>query len=345
MGECITGERNKNRRRITAAAACCAILITLFTPTSARADIVDADTMSIASVRVFHNLVETGDFLIVFHYKLSWTDPNNQPDTPIDKNFIFRLTDTAETTIYGISVPYPYVYNGYGEGCASMYFSAEDAPTWANSYILRFEENIGQDPSPKIVRHTVSGDSYSPFTTTADNQKWLRDYIIDIALELEAAWGVPAGLISLSNYLTAAGETYFGNAIPGLRMLCPNIYSIQYHNPDVSEEDWTQSQANTYANQWANTTWLANSLNGLSDLFGGAVGWQVITAILCAVVSLGLIVFSYIRLESAKPGLLMGSMPLIAGSMLGFFPLALLGLIAFGAAIFIVYTFFLKRAG
>lgn len=344
MGKSIT-RAGATTIKVRVAAACLAVLIAMLIPAQAQAAIVDADTMSIASVKVFHNLAEDGDFLIVFHYKLSWTDPANQPDTSADENFIFRLTSTTETTIYGMTVPYPYMYDGYGEGCASMYFSADDAPAWGNSYILRFEENIGQDPSPKIVRQTVSGDDYSPFDETGDNQDWLRDYIIDVALELEAAWDAPGGLISESNYLTAAGETYFGNAIPGFRSLCPNIYSIQYHNPNVAEENWTQAQANAYQNQWANVTWLSNSLTGLSDLFGGVVGWQVITAILCAVVSLGLIVFSYIRLESAKPGLLLGSLPLIAGSMLGFFPLAVLGLIAFGAAIFIVYTFFLKRAG
>ena len=47
------------------------------------------DSMSIESVRAFRNLAETGDAVIIFHYKIGYGA--GYPTTPASSSIIFRL--------------------------------------------------------------------------------------------------------------------------------------------------------------------------------------------------------------------------------------------------------------
>jgi len=311
-------------------------------PQLVLADITNPDTCQIKSAKFVRNLYETGDVLLVFDYQIDWDVPENFPDLPVDETFIFRLMDEPENNILGQCVGYPYVYYGYVEGCASMYWDTASARAWGETVILRIEENPALDSSPYIVKKTLTGAEYSAFTEKSDNQNLLKDYLVDLALDLETAWGVPGEIISTSNYLTAAGETYFQGAIPGLRAFCPDIFSIKTTTPEVTYIDWTGSQQTAYEGQWAGT-WIADSLQGLSDLFGGAE-WGLVTGMAFMGLFIAILIFCYVKFDTARPGLLLGSIALIGGSRLGLFPLALLGVMTFGYILYMGYTFFIKGA-
>jgi len=312
-------------------------------PTPAYAAITDPDVMEFDSVSITRNLYEDGDMLLAFHYAISWTVEEDQPDEPADETFLFRLMDDEETETLGNAVPYPYVYNGYGEGAGSMYWDALSAPEWEGNYILRLEENPGLDPDPTVVKRPISGDDYSPYEEQEDNQSYLRDYIIDLAIDLEVAWAVePGSLIGDDNYLTAAGETYFIGSILGLNLLCPDLFALKELVPTTEDRDWTLAQQTSSQEQWEGT-WIQDSLDGLSGLFGG-VGWSTVTTIACIAGFLGILAFSHSRFETVKPGFLLGILPMIGGAALGFFSYVAIGLICFGCIIFLAYTFWFKGA-
>lgn len=299
--------------------------------------------MEYESVRITRNLYEEGDMLLTFHYAISWTLPENQPDEPASETFVFRLMNEAETETLGFSLPYPYVYSGYGEGAGSMYWDAVSAPTWEANCILSLEENPGLDPDPKVVKRSVTADDYSSFTEQADNQSYLRDYLIDVALLLELSWEVePGSLIGDDNYLTAVGETYFQGAIPGLKLFCPDLFAIKEIVPQTEDREWTLAHQTQTEQQWEGT-WVQDSLEGISGLFGG-VGWSTITTVGCVFGFLGLLAFSHIKFQNTKPGLLLGILPMMGGAILGFFPLVAVGLVCFGGIMFLAYTFWFKRA-
>lgn len=299
--------------------------------------------MEVDSALITRNLYEEGDMLLTFHYAISWTLPEDQPDEPASETFIFRLMNEAETEILGHSIPYPYVYDGYGEGISSMYWDAASAPTWGINYFLWLTENPGLDPNPKIVKSSITADNFSPFTETEDNQNYLRDYLVDMALTLELAWGVePGSLIGDKNYLTAAGETYFQGAIPGLRIFCPAIFAIKKLVPQADEKEWSLEHQTQVEQQWEGT-WVQDSLEGMSDLFGG-VGWPTLTGIGCIAGFLALLAFSHMKFQDTKPGLLLGILPLLGGAVLGFVSLVIVGLVSFGGIMFLAYTFWFKRA-
>lgn len=299
--------------------------------------------MEYKSVRITRNLYEPGDMLLTFYYEISWTAPENQPDEPADEAFIFRLMNADETETLGYSLPYPFLYNGYGEGVGSMYWDAASAPTWEVDRILRIEENPGLDPSPKVVKRSVTTDDYSPYSEQEDNQEYLRAYLIDAAKSLEVAWELETGtLLGADNYLTAAGGSYFEGAILGLRVLCPDIFSIKETVPEYEDREWgTEHQAQAEG-QWSGT-WIQDSLDGLSGLFGG-VGWQMLTSVGCIFAFLGLLAFSHAKFKTTKPGLLLGILPILGGSILGFIPYIAVGLTCFGGIMFLAYTFWFKGA-
>ena len=336
----------RTAKRTTALVAVAFIIALLALPTLSVLALEDPTIMSIKDVTIVQSVYEPDDFLLVFHYAVSWDPPENQPEEPADETFLFRLTNIAETEILGIAVPYVYVYSGYGEGCASMYWSEEDNPGWEEDFTLRFEENPGAYETPVIVRLDITEADYFQHSIFENekkaNQQHLNDYLINLALELETAWGVPGEIITDSNYLTGAGETYFQGAIPGLRAFCPGLFSIQSVAPQADKEEWTHAQEEEYKGQWGEG-WVADALAGLGDLFGG-VGWGLITGLGCGVLFLGIMVFSYVKLESTKPGLLLGTLPLIAGTMLGFMPLGILAIVAFLFILFLAYVFFLRGA-
>jgi len=312
-------------------------------PTPAYADIPDADVMKIDSFRIARNLWEEGDFLLTFEYSISWDVPENEPDEPADQTLIFRLMDGDETQILGYSVPYVYVYKGYRAGVSSMYWDAETAPPWEQSAVLWFMENPGLDPDPRIVKQAISNGDYSPYETQADNRKYVTGYIINAAKALEQAWEVAAGsLIGDGNYFTIDGETYFQGAVPGLKLFCPDLFTLIQVTPTYEEEEWTLEHQTATEAQWEGT-WIATSLEGISELFGG-VKWSFITAAACGLGFLGLLFFCYRKFEDVKPGLLLGILPIVAGSVLGFVPLVAMGLVCFGAIMFIAYTFWFKAA-
>ena len=342
----VTKER-KGTARSWAKASCgalLAILILALFPIPVAAAITDPDVMEVDEVCITRHLYETDDMLLTFHYAISWTLPENQPEEPASETFIFRLMDQDETEILGYAIPYPYVYNGYGEGVGSMYWDAVTAPTWGINYILWLMENPGLDPNPEVVKRSVTSDNYCPLTTKEENQSYLRDYLIDIALDLELAWGVePGSLIGDNNYLTAAGETYFQGAIPGLRIFCPDIFAIKEVVPQVDEKEWTLAQQTAAEQQWEGT-WVQDSLEGLSELFGGGVGWSTITGIGCVILFLVILVFSHMKFKNTKPGLLLGILPVLGGAVLGFIPYVIVGLTCFGGIMFLAYTFWFKGA-
>lgn len=313
-------------------------------PTPACADITDPDVMQFNSVSIAHNLYEDGDMLLIFHYAISWADPENQPEEPANQTFIFRLMDEEETETLGFDIPYPYVFDGYEEGIGSMYWDAESAPEWGANRILRLEENPGLDPSPKITKSSISGDDYSIYSDREDNQDYVKDYLIDTALPLEIAWEVePGSLIGDDNYLTSAGETYFQGAIPGLKIFCPDLFSLKEYTPETDDKEWTQTHQEETSEQWEESGWVQDALNATSDLMGG-IGWQTVTTIGCVILFLALLAVSHSKFRTTKPGMLLGIIPLSGGVALGFFPLVGLGLVCFGGIMFLAYVFWFKGA-
>lgn len=87
-------KKSTKRRWIKASSgALLAALVFTLSTTPVYAAITNPNVVEFKSVWVTHHLYKDGDMLLTFHYSISWTNPENQPEEPANKTFLFRLMD------------------------------------------------------------------------------------------------------------------------------------------------------------------------------------------------------------------------------------------------------------
>lgn len=183
----------------------------------------------LTQVEVYRNTIELDDQLYLISFNIEYT-ANNTPSDPIDDTFIFRLV-SDNGTILSTTTAYGCFNDGYDRGIASIYFSADDAPTWGASanYTMYFEGNpilswAGGVP-PNV--NTNSFSLWYDGGTITDTRDRLTTRLRYIAQQLETDWGGTTDLIedtSVGKVLTTEGEDYFENSILDLRSMCPDLF-------------------------------------------------------------------------------------------------------------------------
>jgi hypothetical protein len=122
-----------------AIAVCISILTFCLSGVPAAAvDSASPTTFSIIDAAAYHNLYELGDSLYIFHYNIYYA--SDQPITPADRLFLYRLMDTDGTTQLGSTVPYPYNNSGYDEASAAFILQLMLPPP-GRHIIIRIEGN------------------------------------------------------------------------------------------------------------------------------------------------------------------------------------------------------------
>lgn len=310
----------------------------------ASADENPPDALQIKSVQAFRHLIESDDMLIILHYNIHYDIPEDQPDLLASKTFLFRLFSSGNETL-GSSVPYPFYNDGYDEGCASLYWAASEAPTWAGNQTLRLEGNPTKFSDPPITTHTMQPNDYNSLIDPDQIKDDFKHYIFEIADSLEINWGTESDLYTYTQaemVLSELGEAYFTNAIPGLRSMCPDLFSVKLIQPNIEEQVYTQDQADEYAHRFDDTP-VGDFTDALGDFFGG-VGSQTITSMLMMVALLGVVVLTAIKHQRVSPGFLIGFPVLLIGATMGFFSYIILAIITLMCVFLLGYFFFMRHA-
>jgi len=329
--------------RILSIGICALILLFLTVSPVYAVDPPDPDTLQVNSARVFKDLVEADDYLLVLYYTIDWTLPTDQPDDAANKTFTVRLMETDQSAVIGNGTIFPFFDSGYGEGCVSIYFAAADAPTWGDPYVIRLEASPSYWADPPLTTYALTASDYSPFTGQDDNEAALKAYLLDVGIDLEFAWNAPGEIVtqSLGSVLAASGEMYFEGAVPGLRTLCPSIFLTQITGPTATPNVWTEAGAEEWHDQW-DDTFVEDANDSLDDLFGSAsMVWNVVGF----VIMLACMIYSYTKFQVARPGMLLGFLPIPILARLGLFSPAFMAVIVFGFIVYLGYTFFWKSAG
>lgn len=249
------------------------------------------DDLSIPKHKVFRNLAETGDFLIVFEYEFA-TD--NYSDTPASESLIFRLYDIDGTSLLQSASPYVYPYyesNGYGTGVSAFYFGASDSPpAWESTLTIEIMGVPAFFSTTVSEKYTLTESDYLSETTQEANQDALYDFVLLEADRLTAdyeATGVILKSSSDSNLvLSTYGESYFGNAISGLSQLCPDLFFIQVYIPEQMSTSYNMTLQTTLTNRLASDdigkgfTRLGSKI-GTSGAFAAAAVTFALTMLLC----------------------------------------------------------------
>lgn len=218
------------------------LLLLLLIPTAVYAadPITSPESVSIDDVRVYHNLAETDDMLVIFQYDIAFTS-DNYSTVPASDTFQFRFYDTDGTTLRASDTPYVYAFfesNGYGQGVGSFYLAASDnKPTWGDPAIINIAGSPTYfDPVPDPVNLELSPSDYTTATTQADNQDELKAYVLLLCDRLQSAYqdtGIVLKTTSDSGIvLSPYGEMYFRGAVTGLQDLSPELFFIQVYVPE-----------------------------------------------------------------------------------------------------------------
>ena len=318
-----------------------ALVVFLCYPIVALAADTAPDDLSIESTIASRNLVETDDILFTVHFEVDWDDSGNYPDEgAIDKTFLIQLIDsgTQITTV----APYPFYNDGYGQGIVSFYFSAADAGllSWEYPYTIRITSQPGWITPIVSYDYTMSNSDYCDDTDQDDNHEWLAEWIIDAAEDIESAWGISDTLttVSINDVLTETGESYFGRVIPGLRYLCPELFTVNMMSPGWEDETWSHDNEDAVEGQWDESgNWVDNALSGIDELVGGR--FILLNFVVLAGV-LAVMMVSFARWQTARPGLLLGLLIPVIATDQGMFEVAALAFIAFLFLMYSVYKIF-----
>jgi len=304
------------------------------------------DTLDIHTCSVSRNLYQEGDMLFTCLYEIAWDSDSDYWDAPVDDRFLIQLIDTTTSTTYGVVQPYPFFNNGYDKGVASLYFDADQTAIigleWNTNYIMRITTKLGVLTPSEYYNYTLSDVDYCPSEAQDTNRGWLAEWIIDASQELETNWGVSSGLtsVSIQTVLSEDGERYFLRAIPGLRMLCPDLFIASILCPDTVNEGSYVYVAVIGDRSEYDSTFIENALESLDDL-GGATIWLNVFAILLIG---GLIAGSFTLFSTARPGLLLGLCTLPIGAALKFTELVVVGFVAILYILFIGKVLFYDKS-
>lgn len=302
------------------------------------------DSITIYSAKVVRNVAQAGDVAIFFHGNLHYAV---YPTTPSGSlSFMFRLYSPDGLTLLTTAVPASYLHNGYGHFVSCFYFPAASAPTWGEAYRINVAGSPAYfDPLPDVYNYTITSSDYSAVTDQADNQELLKSWILAACVQMEIAdpTKVMHGNTDAGTVLTAIGEAYFSQAVPGLLAMCPQLYFTQYYVPEATALTYGTAQQDLYTARMTGTD-LMNGFNRIGLKFG--VTGSTIAAFLVIVLSIGLIILTTWKNWGVEPGVIAAGILMSAGALLLGDALWTIRIImAFLAGICIMYMLFGRKGG
>lgn len=312
-----------------------AIIGVLAFSTPVYADTPDPDTPpTVDRIRVYRNLLETGDFLIVWEANIPYAV---LPDTPVTETFIWRLIDTDGVTVLGITIGYAYNDDGYGYNVYSMYFDTAEAPTWGQAYTLRLTGNPAVFTTPPIYNFSVSASDYTSLTGSNENQVALAAEILYLAGDLNIRWALATDYrltieTETGTALSIYGEDVFRGSIPGVQALAPTAFRFVITDVQAADRSWNTTYISELENQWA-STWVETARNASRDLLG--TDYDLTSIGLLFALCVGLIITNISLTGDHWNGLIDSVFVLIIAARLGVYGLAFLGLLATISLIYI----------
>lgn len=163
------------------------------------------------------------------------------PNDIVTNAYLVSFIDTDGVTTLRATQPYTYVDSGYGYGVAWIRFSAAEVISMSIDSADEALYTVSISGNPTIPSGWV-GDppetiaSVTDWYTTGDPEVLLATQVRIYADELEIAWSVDLIEASaLGSVLTSNGENYWLNAIPGLKILAPAVFSSSEITPELEE--------------------------------------------------------------------------------------------------------------
>tara|TARA_Y100000310_G_scaffold333740_1_gene411901 strand:- start:1452 stop:2468 length:1017 start_codon:yes stop_codon:yes gene_type:complete len=246
-------------------------------------------TPTLVQANVYRNLIDPGDQLYVFYANIPY---GVLPDALVTEAFIWRLLDTDNTTVLGQTVGYAYNDDGYGYNVFSMYFSASNAPTWDQPYIIRLSGNPSIFDTPPTYDFVLNSGDFSAITDNPGAQSELGLRILDIASDLQLRWALDETTTLIfsqetGTVLSKRGERFFRGAIFGFQAMAPSVFQVASSTITAFDRTWTTGYADNITGQYTGT-FVATAQTAGSDFFG--TGYDLLSIIMVLVIVTAIVI-------------------------------------------------------
>jgi len=298
----------------------------------------DPDSITLHTAKVFQNIFEADDILLVVSYDVDYAV---EPDESAADTFQLTIYDTDGTTEIQTRALNYYQYNVH-----SIYFDAAAAASlvWETEYVVRVMGNpifFAPVEDTTMDSKTLASTDWLSGTMSA-SRELLRIHCIDLAETLEEEWSLTLIVISASDQvLNSVGRTTFLDAIPSLDSAVTALFQMASSSITVTQ----RTQVATYEEELT----IANKLGATINTAFSGIGTNILNIsgqkvallwILLVILTIASIVF----LNSGNTtGAMILSLPaVLMGALVGAIPLAALFVATAIVVIYMGYHIWLR---
>lgn len=303
----------------------------LVTPVYATVPVTNPISMSIDSVRIFQNVFETGDELVVVEEHVMYTA---DPSTPATQTFSMQF-NTASGNFSRPLQYYDYNFN-------AIYLTAAEAVPFpsAGSIVIMGSPTYFSTISEGVNQKTyvLSGGEWVT-GTTAYSQSVLGSWCLALAQSFQTSWTIT---LLVNNLLNSTAAPFFLTVIPGLETITPTIFaqSTSYITTSTPAPN-TKAYETDLLSRIGPT--LSSAITGLSAVTN--IPYTLMSLLLTAIMFF--IVGGSIFAATGSPALVIPiSFPfLFAATVVGLIPLSVIFFIVGIVVVIFGITFVLGRIG
>jgi len=296
------------------------------------------DSIDLLSVRVYQNIYEDGDWLVLGEYDIAY---NSTPAEAANETFCLVLRNGVNITAVGYVVE-------YNHHIGTIYLDSSSVDdlglVWGNTTY-----NVSVIGHPDFFTDLTEGVNMSTTVLTAgywiegetdESRDYLANRIIVLAKYLEEDWGID--LVDTDNKLNCEGREEVLKAVTYLDVICPDIFASCSEIPGYTPPSYNPEYEDTLLSRTG--VRLTAALNGLGlwitgkpnmGLLFGGLGLAILFFILAGRIFVA---------TGSVPGAIAISIPfLIGGNLIGILPLSITFIAAFFAALSFGVTYIIGR--
>lgn len=304
-------------------------LITLLLIATPVLAISNPDSISMPYYKIFENVLEDGDMLIVAEGNIEYA--SEPTDYKASQAFLFELVDTDETTtIVSTTI------KAYGDRPIGIYLTAARVDSLGivsgTGYMLRITGNplIFASSDGNTISSVLADSDYVDqelgINDDSPSENLLRNGMIVVAENMEETDEPGVGeeyLVTVQGYkyLTLDGGSLFIIGIPNLDDMCPILFQagLEAMTADAPENTGSYALTLNPLQKWGQT--VANGLTTLGSFLG--INQALAGSVMLFIIVIMFAVFLYQKTESGISVLLMVAATPFIGAYLGLMPMAL----------------------
>lgn len=295
------------------------------------------DSIDLYSVRIYENIYEDGDWLILCDFNVAY---NVTPTEDPEDAYMLALRNGTNITAVGEVL-------AYNHTLGMIYLGSSDVDdrglTWGNATYnvsVMIQPAFNATPEEDVNMDTLTLGGCWITGTMAETRDQLGDRIILIAADIEDDRG--EDWVSVNNKLTETGRAYVLEAIPYLNLILPDIFEPITSGPGWSSSNHTTEYEDTLLTHAGDR--LTGVLNNMGEWITGKPNMGVLFGGLGVALLYFILAGRIFVATGSVPAAIAISIPfLIGGNLIGLLPLSITFIAAFFAALSFGVTYILGR--